>query len=147
MSSSLESVRYTPGPLPKLQVLDQLLIPREKVYMDVNNVEDTWKVRRRKSSGGKITSASMSTIISAPSIMTSTTNDTTHKCSGTTLLLTTIDTSNYARFERYTNQYPRHKSLVYVSKCMIMCPGYQGYECARCPSDCHCGGSGLGGGC
>eukprot|EP00952_Eustigmatos_sp_NYUAD-ZCMA_P013881 54659-Eustigmatos_ZCMA.PRE.1 len=46
----LESLRYK-GPSRNgskhgatLQVLDQLLLPREKAYMDVRGVQDTWKV-------------------------------------------------------------------------------------------------------
>lgn len=46
--NSFQSLIYKPADgvgLPNLQVLDQLLLPREKAYMDVKNVQDAWKVR------------------------------------------------------------------------------------------------------
>ncbi|KAL3943405.1 MAG: hypothetical protein SGBAC_002530 [Bacillariaceae sp.] len=46
--SNLQSLTYTNegGSSPKLQVLDQLLIPHEKVYLDVPDVEKAWSVIR-----------------------------------------------------------------------------------------------------
>eukprot|EP00980_Cylindrotheca_fusiformis_P003879 scaffold860_cov111-Cylindrotheca_fusiformis.AAC.5 len=46
--SNLQSLIYSNkgGSNPKLQVLDQLLIPHEKVYLDVPNVETAWSVIR-----------------------------------------------------------------------------------------------------
>jgi len=41
---NLQSLIYTTDPVPKLQVLDQLLIPHEKVYIDVPDVETAWSV-------------------------------------------------------------------------------------------------------
>jgi hypothetical protein len=48
MASSLESLVYTPGEkgqAPTLRVLDQLLVPRTKAYIDVRTVGQAWKVR------------------------------------------------------------------------------------------------------
>mmetsp|Transcript_23197 Transcript_23197/g.25569 ORF Transcript_23197/g.25569 Transcript_23197/m.25569 type:complete len:372 (-) Transcript_23197:333-1448(-) len=45
-SSSLESMRFTKSPQPKLEVLDQLLIPQSKVYIDIPDVETAWSVIR-----------------------------------------------------------------------------------------------------
>ena len=48
---SLQSLIYTSSSsdgisqaTASLKVLDQLLLPREKVYIDVNNTEDAWQV-------------------------------------------------------------------------------------------------------
>lgn len=41
---NLQSLIYTSEPVPKLQVLDQLLIPHEKVYLDVPDAETAWSV-------------------------------------------------------------------------------------------------------
>ena len=38
---SLEAIRYSEG---KLSILDQLLLPTESKYVDVQNAEDGWKV-------------------------------------------------------------------------------------------------------
>jgi eIF-2B alpha/beta/delta-like uncharacterized protein len=48
MASSLRSLIYSNegGNTPKLSVLDQLLIPHEKVYLDVPDVETAWSVIR-----------------------------------------------------------------------------------------------------
>lgn len=46
--NSFQSLIYKPADgvgVPNLQVLNQLLLPREKAYMDVKNVQDAWKVR------------------------------------------------------------------------------------------------------
>jgi methylthioribose-1-phosphate isomerase len=45
-SSNLQSLIYTNEESPKLQVLDQLLIPHEKKYIDVPDVETAWTVIR-----------------------------------------------------------------------------------------------------
>lgn len=49
--SALQSLIYTPASsnggtngVPTLAVLDQLLIPREKAYIDVKTVQDAWQV-------------------------------------------------------------------------------------------------------
>ena len=47
MSANLQSLIYreaTGSQTPALQVLDQLLIPREKAYIQVNTVQDAWQV-------------------------------------------------------------------------------------------------------
>ncbi len=48
--SALQSLVYTPASssnsLPTLQVLDQLLIPREKAYIPVHTTQDAWQVIR-----------------------------------------------------------------------------------------------------
>lgn len=38
---TLEAIKYAKG---KLQILDQLLLPLETHYVDIDNVEDGWKV-------------------------------------------------------------------------------------------------------
>lgn len=43
-SNNLQSLIYTSEPAVKLQVLDQLLIPHEKVYIDVPDAETAWSV-------------------------------------------------------------------------------------------------------
>lgn len=43
MSAALEPLKYTRG---SFSVLDQLKIPHESVFIDVTNVEETWKVIR-----------------------------------------------------------------------------------------------------
>jgi methylthioribose-1-phosphate isomerase len=45
-ASNLQSLRYTSSP-PKMEVLDQLLIPHAKEYIDVPNVEAAWSVIRK----------------------------------------------------------------------------------------------------
>ena len=47
-AGNLQSMIYTNegGTTPQLQVLDQLLIPQEKVYLDVPDVEKAWSVIR-----------------------------------------------------------------------------------------------------
>ena len=45
-ASNLQSLIYTNEGAPKLQVLDQLLIPHEKKYIDVPDVETAWSVIR-----------------------------------------------------------------------------------------------------
>lgn len=47
-ASNLQSLKYynEGGTTPELAVLDQLLIPHEKVYIDVPDVEKTWSVIR-----------------------------------------------------------------------------------------------------
>ena len=45
-ASNLQSLIYTNEEAPKLQVLDQLLIPHEKKYIDVPDVETAWSVIR-----------------------------------------------------------------------------------------------------
>jgi methylthioribose-1-phosphate isomerase len=45
-ASNLQSLIYTNEGVPKLQVLDQLLIPHEKKYIDVPDVETAWNVIR-----------------------------------------------------------------------------------------------------
>jgi methylthioribose-1-phosphate isomerase len=42
---NLQSLRYSPSE-PKLEVLDQLLIPHSKVYIDIPDVEAAWSVIR-----------------------------------------------------------------------------------------------------
>lgn len=47
--ASLQSLIYNPaanggGGLPRLQVLDQLLLPHDKVYLEVKTTEDAWQV-------------------------------------------------------------------------------------------------------
>ena len=49
MSSTLQSLQYTPGSdgkAPNLTVLDQLLLPNTKTYVPVKSVEDAWSVIR-----------------------------------------------------------------------------------------------------
>ena len=47
-ADSLQSLRYAnDNGVLKLSVLDQLKVPQEKVYIDVNNVEDAWSVIRK----------------------------------------------------------------------------------------------------
>jgi len=45
-SSNLRSLIYevTADGKPSLQVLDQLLLPAEKVYVNVSNIQTTWSV-------------------------------------------------------------------------------------------------------
>jgi eIF-2B alpha/beta/delta-like uncharacterized protein len=43
-AGNLQSLIYSSDPLPKLEVLDQLLIPHEKVYIDVPDAESAWSV-------------------------------------------------------------------------------------------------------
>jgi methylthioribose-1-phosphate isomerase len=43
---TLESLIYQPGPPPTLQVLDQLLLPHQTVYVNVPDIETTWTVIR-----------------------------------------------------------------------------------------------------
>jgi methylthioribose-1-phosphate isomerase len=45
-ASNLRSLIYSNDGAPKLQVLDQLLIPHEKKYIDVPDVETAWSVIR-----------------------------------------------------------------------------------------------------
>jgi methylthioribose-1-phosphate isomerase len=47
-ANNLLSLKYSNegGKTPKLAVLDQLLIPHEKVYIDVPDVEKAWSVIR-----------------------------------------------------------------------------------------------------
>jgi methylthioribose-1-phosphate isomerase len=48
-SSSTELLRsliYEPGTPPRLQVLDQLLLPGERVYIEIQNVQAAWKAIR-----------------------------------------------------------------------------------------------------
>lgn len=49
MSANLQSLRYNTkdGSKPTLSVLDQLLIPHEKKYVDVPDVEAAWSVIRK----------------------------------------------------------------------------------------------------
>ena len=45
---SLQSLIYeTSGDAPSLKVLDQLLLPHEKVYVDVPNAQAAWSVIRK----------------------------------------------------------------------------------------------------
>ncbi|GKY98739.1 hypothetical protein MPSEU_000830200 [Mayamaea pseudoterrestris] len=44
-SANLRSLIYDPS-APSLQVLDQLLLPHQKVYLHIRNVSDAWKVIR-----------------------------------------------------------------------------------------------------
>ena len=46
MSNNLQSLKYSGGSKPTLSVLDQLLIPHEKVYIDIPGVEAAWGVIR-----------------------------------------------------------------------------------------------------
>ena len=46
-ADNLQSLRYSSDGGLKLSVLDQLKIPMEKVYIDVNTVEDAWNVIRQ----------------------------------------------------------------------------------------------------
>ena len=48
MPSNLQSLVYTneSGTAPSLSVLDQLLVPHEKVYIPVPDVETSWSVIR-----------------------------------------------------------------------------------------------------
>ena len=49
-NSNLQSLVYQPRSSvtgakgPTLQVLDQLLIPREKAYIQINTIQDAWQV-------------------------------------------------------------------------------------------------------
>jgi eIF-2B alpha/beta/delta-like uncharacterized protein len=43
-AGNLQSLIYSSDPVPKLEVLDQLLIPHEKVYLDVPDAETAWGV-------------------------------------------------------------------------------------------------------
>lgn len=43
-TTNLQSLIYSSDPVPKLQVLDQLLVPDEKVYLDVPDAETAWSV-------------------------------------------------------------------------------------------------------
>jgi methylthioribose-1-phosphate isomerase len=45
-SNNLQSLRYSGGDNPTLAVLDQLLIPQEKQYIDIPDVEAAWGVIR-----------------------------------------------------------------------------------------------------
>ena len=45
-SNNLQSLRYSGGDKPTLSVLDQLLIPNEKTYIDIPDVEAAWGVIR-----------------------------------------------------------------------------------------------------
>ena len=45
-SSSSSSGGNGSGSVPTLSVLDQLLIPREKAYIEVKTVQDAWQVGR-----------------------------------------------------------------------------------------------------
>jgi methylthioribose-1-phosphate isomerase len=45
-SPALESLIYKEGPPSSLQVLDQLLLPHQTVYVDVPDVQTTWSVIR-----------------------------------------------------------------------------------------------------
>ena len=51
MAASLQSLQYTGikdgNKIPKLAVLDQLLVPKEKVYIDIPDVEAAWTVIRK----------------------------------------------------------------------------------------------------
>lgn len=51
MAASLQSLQYTGvkdgNEKPKLAVLDQLLVPKEKVYIDIPDVEAAWTVIRK----------------------------------------------------------------------------------------------------
>jgi methylthioribose-1-phosphate isomerase len=48
MTANLQSLKYSNegGAKPALAVLDQLLIPHEKVYIDIPDVEAAWTVIR-----------------------------------------------------------------------------------------------------
>ena len=46
MSNNLQSLKYSGGDKPTLSVLDQLLIPHEKTYIDIPDVEAAWGVIR-----------------------------------------------------------------------------------------------------
>lgn len=43
-AGNLQSLIYSSDPVPKLEVLDQLLIPHEKVYIDIPDTESAWSV-------------------------------------------------------------------------------------------------------
>ena len=45
-SNNLQSLKYSGGDKPTLAVLDQLLIPHEKKYIDIPDVEAAWGVIR-----------------------------------------------------------------------------------------------------
>jgi hypothetical protein len=45
-SANLKSLKYIGGDEPELEVLDQLLIPYEKVYIPIKDVLTTWTVIR-----------------------------------------------------------------------------------------------------
>jgi hypothetical protein len=45
-SANLKSLKYIGGDEPELEVLDQLLIPYEKVYISIRDVHTTWTVIR-----------------------------------------------------------------------------------------------------
>ena len=45
MANNLQSLRYSSDPI-KLEVLDQLLIPHVKEYIDIPDVEAAWSVIR-----------------------------------------------------------------------------------------------------
>lgn len=53
MTLTLESLRYTKAPAPKLEVLDQLLIPQKKEYIKIASVEAAWGVIRSMQIRGK----------------------------------------------------------------------------------------------
>jgi len=46
-AGNLQSLRYTNEGGLKLSVMDQLKVPQEKVYIDVENVQDAWSVIRK----------------------------------------------------------------------------------------------------
>lgn len=46
MSNNLQSLKFSGGDKPTLSVLDQLLIPQEKKYVDIPDVEAAWAVIR-----------------------------------------------------------------------------------------------------
>jgi methylthioribose-1-phosphate isomerase len=50
---TLKSLIYHGGDKPSLQVLDQLKIPQEKVYLPVANVQEAWAVIREMKIRGK----------------------------------------------------------------------------------------------
>ena len=54
MSNNLQSLKYSGGSKPTLSVLDQLLIPHEKVYIDIPDVEAAWGVIRSMQIRGRL---------------------------------------------------------------------------------------------
>ena len=56
MTTNLQSLKYSnqSGTKPTLAVLDQLLIPHEKCYVDIPDVEAAWSVIRTMQIRGEI---------------------------------------------------------------------------------------------
>ena len=53
----LRSLIYEPGTPPRLQVLDQLLLPAERVYVDIPDVKAAWRAIRDMQIRGTCVSA------------------------------------------------------------------------------------------